>query len=160
MNDPRLLSIISAVFAIMGTYNLYSGSRKIRDARRVGQYMRWYKQTNFLTGIEYIILTFVFLLSIANRQGEIAPNMRSLIVPLYIILLIAAAVIAGLVIRQGISNVRKGRVQSQVTANEVIAPISQDDSRVTRRDMEAQVRRQRERRKNAAFARRRRAGRA
>lgn len=163
MNDPGLLSIISAVFALMGTYNLYTGSRKIRDARRLGQSIRWYKQTSFLTGIEYIILTFVFLLSIANRQGNIAPGMRNLIVPLYIILLVSAAVIAGLVIRQGVQNMRGTRIKDANTTNEsvrVASSVSEDSSKEQRRSTEVQAQRQRERRKNAAAARRRRAGRA
>lgn len=156
MNDPRVLSLICVVFALLGSYNLYNGSRRIRDARRSGKPLRWYKQINFLTGIEYIILTFVFLLSMANQQGTLNPGLRGLLVPLYFILLLAAAGIAGMVIRQGILNTRASRANQQSSvpgqSTQSAPPAKQRHDELSQR--------QRERRKKAAAARRRKAGRA
>jgi len=171
MTDPRILSIVSVIFALMGSYSLYTGSRQMRDARRVGQRMRWYKNISFLTGMEYILLTFVFLLSLSTRAGTIPPAMKSLVTPLYFVLLIAAAVTAGMVIRQGILNTRQNRAARQKAAAEAAvarraelktpteplrATLSQQNDEQRTRDQS----RQRERRKKAAAARRRQAGKA
>jgi hypothetical protein len=171
MNDPRILSIVSVIFALMGSYSLYTGSRQMRDARRAGQRLRWYKNISFLTGTEYILLTFVFLLSLSTRAGTISPAMKSLVTPLYFVLLIAAAVTAGMVIRQGIVNTRQNRALRQKAAAEATvarraeikapteplrATLSQQDDEQRSRDQS----RQRERRRKAAAARRRQAGKA
>ncbi len=159
MNDPGVLTLISGLFAVLGAYNLYNGSRKIRDARIAGHPVLWYKQINFLTGIEYIVLTFVFLLSIANRQGTILPAFQAFVVPLYLILLAFAAALAGFVIRQGILNARVARASTRSRTANVSATTNAEQPPV-KELMEPQTQRQRERRKHAAAARRRRAGKA
>src|SRR6185312_14798953 len=106
MTDPRVLSVISCIFALMAAYSLYTGTRQLRDARRAGHPLRWYKHLGMLTGIEYSLLTFVFLLRTTSAQDTIAPGMRGLVGILYLILLIPAAIIAGLVIRRVILNMR------------------------------------------------------
>ena len=106
MTDPRILSIISFIFALMTAYSLYTGVRQMRDARRAGQPVRWHKNLSVLTGVEYGLLTFVFLLRTATAQGSIAPNMQSIVGPLYLLLLIPAALVAGLVIRRTLLNMR------------------------------------------------------
>lgn len=162
MNDPHVISILATIFSLLGVYNLFLGSRRIREARLAGQPMRWYKQSALLTGIEYILLAFVFLLSLASQQGNIAPGMRGLVAPLYFLLLILAAIIAGLVIRQGILNsraqraARRARVASAARTPSVVT----DEYTLSKRVQEEQAQRQRERRKKAATARRRRAGKA
>lgn len=162
MNDPHVISIIATIFSLLGVYNLFLGSRRIREARLAGQPMRWYKQTTLLTGIEYILLASVFLLSLASQQGNIAPGMRGLVAPLYFLLLIIAAIIAGLVIRQGILNSRAQRAASKARAAAATqSPVAMSDARaLSKREQEEQAQRQRERRKKAAAARRRRAGKA
>lgn len=159
MNDPRVLSIISLVFALLGAYNLYNGSRKMRDARQAGTPIRWYKQINVLTGIEYILLTFVFLLSLANQQGTINSSLRGLVLPLYFLLLLASAGIAGIVIRQGILNTRALRADKQSQAPTPELEVDPEHAS-SKREQEETAQRQRERRKKAAAARRRRAGKA
>lgn len=160
MTDPRILSIISTVFALLGAYNLYHGSRKMRDARRAGRPIRWHRQIYFMTGIEYLILTFVFLLSLASQQKTISPGMRGLVLPLYFILLLAAAIVAGIVINRGIANIRLARLQGSKPVKTVPdAPeIRRVNSKSTQQEELAQ--RQRSRRKKAAAARRRRTGKA
>jgi hypothetical protein len=163
MTDPRILSIVSIIFALMGSYSLYTGSRRIRDARRAGIRLRWYKQIAFLTGIEYILLTFVFLLTIANRSNQISSSERTETSVLFFFLLIAAAVVAGMVIRQGLLDMRAARARrSQViAADRPSTPALEAAAKApTREDPADQARHQRERRKNAAAARRRRAGKA
>jgi hypothetical protein len=160
MTDPRIISIVSTIFAVMGSYSLYTGSRRIRDARRAGHPTRWYKQISFLTGIEYILLTFVFLLGLANRQGQFSPDVKNFTVTLYVILLVGAAIIAGLVIHRGILDMRASRTRRLQVMQTVQAPIQPVVEGPTKEELEAQARRQRERRKNAAAARRRRAGKA
>lgn len=164
MTDPRIISIASTIFALLGAYSLYTGVRRMRDARRAGQPIRWYRQTNLLTGIEYLLLTFVFLLSLASQQGYLAPGLRGLLAPLYFLLLIPAAIIAGLVIRQSILATRKNSANRQAAlkaARTALAPTVSTNSRVLpKREQEEHAQRQRERRKKAAAARRRRAGKA
>ena len=168
MTDPRILSIISIIFAAMTAYSLYTGLRQLRDARRVGQVQRWHKNLSLLTGIEYGLLMFVFLLRTASEQGTIAPGMRSLVGPLYLILLIPAAVIAGLVIRRVLLNFRATGQANRAAAARASAattattrpPAEPEEHTSSKQDKAEQVQRQRERRKKAASARRRQAGKA
>lgn len=163
MTDPRTLSIISFIFALMAAYNLYTGTRQLRDARRAGHPIRWYKHLSMLTGVEYALLTFVFLLRTTSAQGAIAPNMKGLAGVLYLILLIPAAIIAGLVIRRVILNMRANgpaqRANPRTTASAQSSP-DLEESVLSKPDKDEQLQRQRERRKKAAAARRRQAGKA
>ena len=164
MTNPQVLSAISVVFALLGAYNLYTGSRRMRDARHAGKPIRWYKQTTFLTGVEYSLLTFVFLLSLANQQGNIAPNIRGLVGVLYFVLLIPAAIIAGFVIREAILSARAARVSRRNAASATSTiqtfSLSTPERVLSKREQEEQAQRLRERRKKAAAVRRRRAGKA
>lgn len=164
MTNPQVLLILSVIFALLGAYNLYTGSRRMRDARRVGRPIRWYKQTTFLVGIEYSLLTFVFLLSLANQQNTIAPNVRGIVSILYLVLLIPAAIIAGFVIREAILSSRASRASrtsAPSTTTTIETSTSSQPARVSsKREQEELAQRQRERRKKAAIARRRRAGKA
>ena len=166
MTDPRVLSIISFIFALLAAYSLYTGARQLRDARRVGRPLRWYKNLSLLTGIEYGLLTFVFLLRTATAQNAIAPGIRSLVGPLYLILLIPAAVVAGFVIRRVILNMRPtagqtNRVSPQTpTASVAQASTSVEGEILSKQEKEEQAQRQRQRRRKAAAARRRQAGKA
>ena len=167
MTDPRILSIISFIFALMAAYSLYTGSRQLRDARRAGHPIRWHKNLSFLTGIEYGLLTFVFLLRTSTAQNAIAPGMRYLVGPLYLILLIPAAIIAGLVIRRVILNMRgagqanRAAPKTPTTSASVAQTASDLEMHaLSKQEKEDQLQRQRERRKKAAAARRRQAGKA
>ena len=163
MTDPRLLSIVSVIFTLMAAYSLYAGSKQMRVARLAGRPIRWYRQLSLLTGIEYALLTFVFLLRLATMQGTLAPALNWLIGPLYFVLLIAAAVIAGLVIRRIILNTREMRASRQSAAAPSLSALQAQDSPaqvLSRKQQEERAQRQRDRRKKAAAERRRRAGRA
>jgi len=161
MNSPALLSTFTVIFILLGSYNLFTGLKRVRAARAQGVSITWFKQLNVMTGIEYILLACVFLLSYSSQQKTLSPALRSILIPLYFVLLIAAAILAGLVIRQGLRNSRMLRAQAATQKMEVNATSStmetvEDDAN---RDREYQERR-RERRRNAAAARRRRAGKA
>jgi hypothetical protein len=168
MTDPRIISIFSAVFAIMGAFSLYTGTRRLADARRAGIRLRWWKQLALLTGIEYILLTFVFLLSLARQTNQVAPSEQGEVNILFLLLLLAAAVVAGMVIRQGLLDMRRNRsrraagpsLASSAGAPAAASTVETVAETQASSDLEAQTRRQRERRKNAAAARRRRAGKA
>ena len=85
---------------------MFSGSKRIREAHARGATLIWYKQINILTGIEYILLALVFIVSTMVRSKAIPPALTGIVIPFYFVLLIAAAILAGLVIRQGIINAR------------------------------------------------------
>jgi len=166
-NNPVFLSIFIFVFILLALYNVVLGIRRMREAAARNQPIRWYRQLNFLTGIEYTLLALVFVLSIASRSNTLSPSLKQLVVPIYLVLLIGAAVFAGLVIRQGISNARNMRAQSAVPGGRNNGTVrANGNARLALMEDEpagqrtANVQRRRERRKNAAAARRRRAGKA
>lgn len=167
MNNPTILTLFSVVFILLGSYNVFSGYKRIGEARARGAPVKWYKQINLLTGIEYILLALVFILSSAVRSNSLPRGLNNIIVPFYFILLLAAAILAGLVIRQGIVNARTIRAQARTQSSTPTAK-SNGTSAVTgntedeedARQRDTNLERKRERRRNAAAARRRRAGKA
>ena len=163
MSDPRILTVFSTVFVLLGIYNVTTGLRRMRDAQRRNQRLVWYKQINVLTGTEYILLALVFFISIGIKTGTLPHSLNNIVIPLYLVLLVAAAILAGLVIRQGISNARQARAQSstRTTSSNGMSKVNQvveADPDEAERTVNTQ--RKRARRKNAAAARRRRAGKA
>ncbi|HVB73684.1 MAG TPA: hypothetical protein VNE38_09035 [Ktedonobacteraceae bacterium] len=168
MNNPQFLALFSAVFLALAGYNLFTGYKRIRDARIHGVKIKWFKQINMLTGTEYLLLALVFLLSITYRNNAIPANIRGIVLPLYLFFLLAAAVLAGLVIRQGILNARMLRAQAR---NAPPAAKSNGSGAIRAQAYESSeseegqqrvpsIDRRRERRRNAAASRRRRAGKA
>jgi hypothetical protein len=164
MNNPTFLSLFSLVFILLGVYNVFSGSKRIREAYARGVTLIWYKQINILTGIEYILLALVFLVSTLVRNNTIPPALTRIVVPFYLVLLLAAAILAGLVIRQGIINARSIRAQSRssttIKSNGTSSIVKEEGAENMAEDQSANLERRRERRRNAAAARRRRAGKA
>jgi len=167
-NNPVFLSIFVLVFILLAFYNVALGIRRMREAAARNQPVRWYRQLNLLTGIEYTFLALVFLLSTASRNNSLSPSLKQLIIPIYLVLLVGAAVFAGLVIRQGISNARNIRRQAVAPATKSNGTVrdngnakldlADENDQDTQRT--ANLERRRERRRNAAAARRRRAGKA
>ena len=166
--NPTFLSVIMVIFILLGVYNVFSGLRRIREARERGQYIRWYRQINLLTGIEYLLLSFVFMGSLNLHNPAFPAFLRPFVVPFYLIVLLSSAVIAGFVIRQAILNARLLRQHptAQVNRNNVIT-VSASQNRegktsqtVTTEQKAVQIHQRRERRSKAAAARRRHAGRS
>ncbi len=164
MNNPTVLSLFSLVFILLGFYNVFSGSKRIREAHARGTTLIWYKQINILTGVEYILLALVFIVSTLVRSKTIPPALSNIVIPFYFVLLIAAAILAGLVIRQGIINARAIRAQSSssstIKSNGTNTIMKQAGAEDVASDNAANLERRRERRRNAAATRRRRAGKA
>ena len=170
MNSPQFLALFSAVFLALAGYNLFTGMKRMRDARAHGVSLKWHKQINLLTGTEYLLLAMVFLLSIEYKNTTVPASLRGILLPLYLFFLLAAAVLAGLVIRQGILNTRMLRAQGRAAGSVSTVKSSsngalpaeqlEDDRELTPEQRAAAMERRRERRRNAAAARRRRAGKA
>lgn len=169
MNNPQFLAIFSAVFLALAGYNLLTGFKRVRDARAHGVSIKWHKQINMLTGTEYLLLALVFMLSVEYKNTAIPANIRGILLPVYLFLLLAAAVLAGLVIRQGILNARMLRAQGRTTSvptaksngnGAVRMERIEDHEMLSEQQQAATIERRRERRRNAAAARRRRAGKA
>ena len=163
MNNPTILTLFSVVFILLGSYNVFTGYKRIGEARARGTLIKWYKQINLLTGIEYILLALVFILSSAVRSNVLPQGLSNIVVPFYLVLLLAAAILAGLVIRQGIMNARAIRAQSSTPiarSNGRSAVTAYTEDREDAQERATNLERKRERRRNAAAARRRRAGKA
>ena len=164
MNNTTFLTLFSLVFILLGSYNIFTGSKRIREARTRGVSLTWYKQINILTGTEYILLALVFIVSSLVKTNAIPGVLNGIVVPLYLVLLLAAAILAGLVIRQGIINARTIRAQSRSSSTiksngtSIIAQQSGDEEDIELHT--TNLERRRERRRHAAAARRRRAGKA
>ena len=170
MNNPQILTLFSAVFLALAGYNLLTGFKRLRDARVHNIRIKWHKQINMLTGTEYLLLALVFMLSIETKNTAIPASVRNILIPVYLLLLLAAAVLAGLVIRQGILNARMLRAQQGGTTSVPTAKSNgnravrmeqvENDDMLSVQERTATIERRRERRRNAAAARRRRAGKA
>ena len=166
--NPTFLSTIMVIFILLGVYNVFSGLRRIPEARDRGQHIRWYRQINLLTGIEYLLLSFVFMTSLNLHNPSFPAFLRPIIVPFYLIVLLSSAVIAGFVIRQAILNARLLRTKPTVQVNRsniITASTAQQSDGAAESDMTTEQRaalsqQRRERRQKAAATRRRRAGRA
>src|SRR5205085_12511018 len=102
MNDPRTLTLFTVVFILLGIFNVFSGRRRMREARARGQQVVWYRQINILTGLEFILLLLIFLISL-NSNG-FPSSVRAIVRVFYLVLLLISPVLAGFVIRQAIIN--------------------------------------------------------
>lgn len=163
MIDPRFLVVFAVVFLLLGAYNVFAGNRRLRRAQAQGIPSRWYKQTLLMIGLEYILLSFVFLFRIAVMNGWIPASLNVLIIPFYLVVLIPSAVLAGLIVRQGIANLRQSRQGSARPvrlASQRVAVADDDEDEGSQQHHPIQQQHRRERRQKAAAARRRRAGRA
>jgi len=96
------------------------------------------------------------------RSKAIPPSLNELVVVFYFVVLIAAALCAGLVIRQAVLNGRiiraQSRASSTIKSNGTNAVVKQDGAENEDKERTPNLERRRERRRNAAAARRRRAG--
>ena len=162
------LTIFMVIFILLGVYNVFTGLRRVREAQARRQPIAWFRQINLLTGIEYLLLSLVFVLSLNLHNSAFPAFLKPLVVPFYLLILLLSAIIAGFVIRQAILNARllRRNPTAKAKSNNVIeAKASYSADEAANKDMAAEQRatamqRQRERRQKAAAARRRRSGRA
>lgn len=165
MNNPQFLTIFTIVFILLGCYNIYTGFKRLRQAQARGQKIAWYQQITLLTGIEYLLLSFVFLMSININNRTLPSSLKSIVVPFYLITLLSSAVLAGFVIRQGIVNARRTSQKSisQPSRNNVSSQTYEstgNDDKASLKQKTISVQHRRERRQKAAAARRRHSGKA
>ena len=156
MNDPRTLTLFTVVFILLGIFNIYSGRRRMREARARGQQVVWYRQINILTGLEFIFLSLIFLLSL-NSNG-FPSSVRAIVGIFYLVLLLLSAVLAGFVIRQAFVNTRAARnnQSSQAIRNGTVSGINEArEKELTPEERAANIQHRRERRQKAAARRRR-----
>ena|SRR5579859_711829 len=159
MTDPRILSLFMIIFILLGTYNVFSGLRKQREARARGQSIAWYRQINLLTGLEYLLLSFVFIINLNFRS--LPNNLKGIAIPFYLLVILLSAVVAGFVIRQAIINARslnKNRSSQAMRGTSRVNEAAEDELAPVKRA--ASMQRKSSRRQKAAAARRRRAGKA
>ncbi|MGB8343792.1 MAG: hypothetical protein WCD86_02855 [Ktedonobacteraceae bacterium] len=160
MINPSILAIFVLVFVGLGVYNIYTGQKRIRAARAQGQHLPWYKQINFLTGVEYVLLSLVFLISLDFKA--LPKGLQSVVIPFYFVVLALSAVLAVMVIWRGISNARRRPApntpaQSNPKRNGTVKEVD-TTSYLTPEERAARIERRRKRRQNAVAARRRKAG--
>ncbi len=152
MNDPRTLTLFTVVFILLGIYNIFSGRRRMREARARGQQVVWYRQINILTGLEFIFLSLIFLISL-NSNG-FPSSVRAIVGIFYLVLLLLSAVI-----RQAILNTRamRNNQSSQAIRNGTISRVNEaKENELTPEQRAANIQHRRERRQKATAARRRR----
>ncbi len=166
---PQLIVLFCVMFIVLGIFNiLMARRRQLREGVQQGQ--PWYKQVGILTGIEYILLSSVFLVNIGISYKWLPPSLNGIIFPFFIALLLASGLLAGFVMYQGFTNMQRRRsiathgIQVSGNKNAYVENTNKATS-TTVADMlpeerEQYQQRRRERRQKAANARRRRAGKA
>lgn len=161
--DPRLILIFCLLFVGLGAFSIITGRRRMQEARAQGQSITWYKQVGILTGIEYILLAFTFLIATSVNAGWLPKSWSQFLVPFYIVILLASFLLAGFVLFYGFTSSRRNaraRLNRDSTPTIVSRPVKRPERVITAEERATQVQKRRERRHKAAEARRRRAGKA
>lgn len=159
--DPRLIILFCILFIALGIFNILTGRRRMQQAQTQGSKVHWYKQLSILTGIEYVLLASAFLFNISISYRWLPQSLNIVVLPIYLLVLIASGILAGFVIYQGITNSRGRRVARPATSSQAkpAAYVDEDHNHSPQERAELAQKR-RERRQKAAAARRRRAGKA
>jgi type IV secretory pathway VirB6-like protein len=157
--DARFTALLSVLFIAVGLFNLYIGRKRMLALRTRGYAVTWHKQTSILTGFEYVLLGIVLVLNSGISSGFFSNEQALFVIPLYTGALILAAVILLYLLYLRITSHRaqNARAARQEVAQEQISS-GQKSVHPTPQERAAQTQRRRDRRKNAASARRRQAG--
>ncbi len=155
--DPRLIALFCIMFVGLGIFNFVMGRRRMLQARQSSRNIVWYKQINVLVGIEYFLLALAFFMNLALSSHWLPSSMYGIVVPFYLVALIASGVLAGTIIFRGMSKNRKQRVSTQTTTSNASVAYQEEQPEQERTYL---TQKRRERRQKAAQARRRRAGKA
>lgn len=159
--DPRLIAVFGVLFVALGLFNLVLGRNRMLQARASGQMLPWYRQMGILTGIEYILLGMVLLLNLGISSGFFPGSLAGLIVLLYTVVLILAAIVLVAMLLQGLRGNRRPRPLASVPKAMVNNQArEQEDKEISAEQRAESLQRRRERRQKAAAARRRQSGRA
>ncbi len=158
--NPSIILLFCILFIALGIYNILLGQRRRRQqANQIIQKQPWYKQINILTGIEYILLSVAFLLNIGISSHWLPASLNAVVVPFYLIVIIASGLLAGMVIFQGIRNVRRRPSVIQATAAASVSSANNMDE-VEPQEQTRNAQKRREHRRKVTLNRRRRAGKA
>ncbi len=167
---PQLIALFCIMFIALGIFNILMARRRQQREELQGVHVPWYKQVAILTGIEYILLALVFLLNIGISYKVLPPSLNGIILPFFVILLLASGLLAGYVVYQGFINMQRRRALAtqgaQISTNgNVHISNSSTTQAVIIDDMTPEERavylqKRRDRRQKAASARRRKAGKA
>lgn len=167
---PQLIALFCIMFIALGIFNILMARRRQQREGLQGIHVPWYKQVAILTGIEYILLALVFLLNIGISYKVLPPSLNGIILPFFVLLLLASGLLAGFVMYQGFTNMQRRRLLATrgtqgSTSDKVhigntgsIQPLKEDD--MTPEERAAYAQKRRDRRQKAASARRRKAGKA
>jgi hypothetical protein len=162
--DPRFVALLCLIFIAVGIFNITMGRRRQRAAQAQGLRLVWYKQTSTLTGIEYILLSLMFLLSTGISAHWFPTTLTTFVYPLYLAFLFTSAALAGVIIYMAMQDNRRRRAaminQTEQDTQDTQPTDTHVQREITPEEHEASLQRRRERRKKAAEARRRRAGKA
>ena len=167
---PQLIALFCIMFIALGIYNILIARRRQQRESLQGIHVPWYKQIAILTGIEFILLAFIFLLNIGISYKVLPASLDGIIFPFSVLLILASGLVAGFVIYRGLMNTQRQRTlaprgaQVSITDNRHIGnnsstqALSVDD--MTPEERAAYAQKRRDRRQKAASARRRKAGKA
>lgn len=164
---PQFVALFCIMFISLGIFSILTARRRRRQAVLQGEHLPWYRQTALLTGIEYILLAAVFLISLGISYKVLPVSLNGVLVPILLLLILASGLFAGFIVYQNFANMRRRRQLATsgagVATNGNISgnggmQTSQADMTPQERAVYAQKRR--DRRQKAAAARRRRAGKA
>ena len=160
MAGLQLVALLCIMFLALGAFNILMARRRQQRESALGIQYPWYKRLTILTSVEYVLLALAFLLNLSLQYKWLPTGLSSLVIPAYVVLLVASGLLAGFIIYQGMDNARKRRTSS-TTPSRMNVVLQQTSSRaMTPAEREAAARRKRERHQKAAAARRRRAGKA
>ena len=167
---PQLIALFCIMFIALGIFNILIARRRQQREGSQGIHIPWYKQIAVLTGIEFILLAFIFLLNIGISYKVLPASLDGIIFPFSALLILASGLVAGFVIYRGLMNMQRQRTLAargaQVSSNDNmrigntgnIQALDVEDMTPEQRAVYAQKRR--DRRQKAASARRRKAGKA
>lgn len=160
MAGLQLIALLCIMFLALGIFNILMARRRQQRENALGMYYPWYKRLTILTSVEYILLALAFLLNLSLQYHWLPTGLAVLVVPAYIVMLIASGLLAGFIIYQGMDNARKRRASSIVTTRANMVTQQAPTKAMTPAERATTLRKKRERRHKAAEIRRRRAGKA
>jgi hypothetical protein len=160
MAGLQLVALLCIMFLALGIFNILMARRRQQRENALGIYYPWYKRLTILTSVEYILLALAFLLNLSLQYHWLPASLGVLVVPAYIVMLIASGLLAGFIIYQGMDNARKRRTPSIATTQANMVTQQAQARSMTSAERAASLKKKRERRHKAAETRRRRAGKA
>lgn len=161
-----IIAALCVLAVVLGIVNIVMGRRRLLLLRQQGQKLVWFKQLSILVGIEYVLLGLAFLLNISISNHWLSQSLVNVLLPVYLVLLLASGALAGVVIFQSIGNARRrtreqqAALQAQSRGQATSRVVEGEAHEVSAANRQLQTQQRRERKQKAAAARRRRAGRA